>query len=120
MALITPNFSEVTDQITPGQYNVRITNGEMAEYKTGTKYVKWTLETFGEADAKNEGRKIWHSTPIEGKGAFLVQQLWKAATGSPLTDKTFDTEMLNGKEVQIVADVNDKGYTEIKTVRPMQ
>jgi hypothetical protein len=121
MALITPSFDEVQDTVVPGTYKCMIKKGELKEYATGTKYVNWELETFGEADPKNNGRRIYHTTPIEGKGAFLLQQTYLAAIGQALTGG-FDTEQLVGKQVgvEVIDDVRDgepTGYTKVKRVK---
>lgn len=117
--LVTPSFDEISDDIKEGVYKVRVTAGVPGEYSTGTKYVKWTLETFGEAEAKNEGRKIWYSTPIEGKGAFMLKRLWDASTGGEEMPAQFDTEQLYGKEIEVIVAPNDRGYAEVKSVRAL-
>lgn len=122
MALIEPNFSEVADVIVPGTYQVRIVGAENGTWKSGTKHIAWELETMNETDSKNNGRRIWHRTPTEGKGAFRLQQFYRAVTGETLTG-SFDTEQLLGKEVHVtVADGKDKegnptGYTEVVAVK---
>lgn len=122
--LVTPDFSEVKDNVGPGTYNVRITGYKLGEWQSGTKFINWEAETFNEEDEKNNGRKIFHRTPIEGKGAFLLQGFYKAAMKEEL-DGAFDPEMLCGKELSMtVVDGTDKqgnpsGYTEVKTVKPL-
>lgn len=124
--LVTPDVSELADEVTPGTYRGVITKAESGEWSTGTKYVKWTLETTGESESKNNGRRIYHKTPVMGRGAFQLQKLYKAATGRPLTG-SFDTEELVGKVValEVVDGVNREtgeptGYIEVKNVRPVQ
>jgi len=117
MALIKPDFSEISDEVLPGEYMVRITAAEMKQYKSGDDYINWTLDTFNEVEPKNNGRKIWYSTPIKGKAAFLLQRLYSAATNGAKMTEQFDTESLYGKEIRIVVDKNAKGYTEVKAVR---
>lgn len=124
--LVTPDFSEVADQITPGTYKVRVTKGDIKQWKEDdpkSTYVNWTLETFGDDNTKNNGRKIFYKTSTSGKGAFMLQQFYRAATGSALTGK-FDTEQLYGKElaVEMVDGVNYKtgeptGYPDVKRVK---
>lgn len=116
--LVKPDFSEVADPITPGEYKVIIKKGEVKEWPNGGTYVNWELETVGDADPKNNGRKIFDKTALTGRGAFRIQQFYQAATGQALT-KEFDTEQLAGK--QIVVEVIDgmrngepTGYTEVK------
>lgn len=128
MALITPDFSEVSERgnLKPGVYKVRITGAEVKEWaakddKPARPYVRWELETFG---GEANGRKIWTNTDIAGKGAFRLQNLYKAALGESIGNGGFDTEMLMGKEVEVVLKdgVNYKtgqpsGYTEVDSVK---
>lgn len=123
MSLVTPNFEEVADEVTPGTYKGIIKKGEVKEWQTGTKYINWEIETYGESDSKNNGRRIFHKTPITGKGAFQLQRFYRAATGRPVTG-AFDTEDVVGKSVEItvVDGVNRQtgeltGYIEVKSVK---
>lgn len=122
-----PDFSEVQENVTAGNYTVRITGAQLGEWNTAngrTQYINWELQTFGEAESKNNGRRIFHKTPIAGKGAFRLQQFYKAATKEDLRGE-FDTEQLLGKELGVtVVDGTDKegnptGYTEVKAVKPI-
>lgn len=124
MSLVQPDFSEIQDEVTPGTYKVRIVKAEQREWSPGKPYLNWELETWGETDAKNNGRRIFHKTSLTGKGVFMLQRMYRAATGEVLTG-AFDTEQLYGKnlEVEIVDGVNRQtgeatGYTEVKSVRP--
>lgn len=124
--LITPDFSEVRDAITAGTYRVRVVGAEPGEWQSGTKFVKWTLETFSEADAKNNGRRMYHRTPVAGGGAFKLQELYQAAMKAPLaTGAAIDTDLVLGKEVTAVVvegtdrEGNPTGYPEVKAVRPL-
>ena len=121
--LVKPDLSEVKDTVTPGVYKARIRKGEVKEFQSGQQYVNWELETYGETDPKNNGRRIFHKTPISGGGAFRLQEMFQAATGQALTGE-FDTEALAGKNVQleVVDGVNrttgePTGYAEVKKVR---
>jgi hypothetical protein len=117
MALITPDFSEIKEDVVPGTYKGIIKKGEVKEWPNGGQYVNWEVETYGETEAKNNGRRIFIKTSVSGKGAFVLQKLYKAATGEPLTGK-FDTEQLVGKQVEVdMAERN--GYIEMKNVRPV-
>ena len=125
MSLVTPDFTEVQDEVTPGTYKTRIVTAEQKEWSPGKPYINWTLETYGEPEQKNNGRKIFHKTSLTGKGAFMLQRFYRAATGEVLQG-AFDTEQLYGKnvEVEIVDGVNRQtgeatGYTEVKSVRPV-
>lgn len=123
MALVTPDFTEIAEDITAGTYKVVVKKGDIKEWPNGGKYVNWELETTGEANPKNNGRRIFDKTPISGKGAFRLQRFYKAATGQALTGG-FDTEQLAGKMmlVEVVDGVRDgqpTGYTEVKSYRPL-
>ncbi len=127
--LLTPDFSEVKDSVGPGTYRVRVKAATLDKWETEkgtTPYVNWQLETFGESDAKNNGRTVFHKTPIKGGGAFKLADLYKAATGQILNPKapSFDTDMLLGREVEIevidgMRNGQPTGYTEIKRVRSL-
>ena len=114
--LVKPDFSEVADAVTEGTYRGVITRGEVKEWPSGGHFVKWELQTVGEADPKNNGRKFYVTTSASGKGAFMLQRIYKAATGQALTG-SFDTEQLVGKQVEVQLTLNDKGYTDVKAIR---
>lgn len=124
MALVRPDFSEVADEIKAGVYKVMVKGAEVKEWPNGGQYINWELETFGEAEPKNNGRRVYHKTSTSGKGAFMLQRFYRAATGKSVTGE-FDTEECLGKalEITIVDGVNRQtgeptGYPEIKAVRP--
>lgn len=124
MSLVVPDFSEVADAVTAGTYKTIIKKGEVRNWQSGDQYVNWELETVGETDPKNNGRKIFHKTSIQGKGAFMLQQFYHAAAGKALVGK-FDTEELVGKQVVVelvdgVRDGQPTGYTEVKKVKRVQ
>jgi len=123
--LVQPNFDDIQDQVNPGTYKVRIKKGDVKEWPNGGTYINWEMETFGEETPKNNGRRVFHKTSTSGKGAFMLQQFYRAAVGTALTG-SFDTEQLVGKEVaiEIVDGVNRQtgeatGYTEVKRVKPL-
>ena len=104
---------------------MRVKKGEVKEWPNGGQYINWELETYGEAESKNNGRRVFHKTSTSGKGAFMLQQLYRAATGTDLKGQ-FDTEQLVGKQVavEIIDGVNRQtgeptGYTEVKRVKPV-
>lgn len=115
--LVTPNFDEVQDSVDAGEYAVRVVGAEHGEWeKDGRKtpYVNWSMDTFNEQDPKNNGRRVFDRTPIAGKGAFRLQNFYRAATGEALKGP-FETEQLIGRELKITVAINDKGYTEVKS-----
>ena len=125
--LLSPDFSEIKDEVSPGTYKCMIRSGTVKEWPRGGMYVNWEMETYGESDSKNNGRRLFHKTPLSGGGAFKLQQFYKAATGQALdpSKPQFDTEQLNGAKVEItLVDGTDKegkltGYTDVKSVRPV-
>jgi len=121
--LVVPNFDAVQDTVGEGIYKTRIVDSKVdmwtgKEGKPNTTFINWTLETFGEADDKNNGRKIFHRTPIEGAGAFRLQDFYKAVMGEACAG-AFDRSMLHGREVEvtIAQQKNNPQYTEVKAVR---
>jgi len=123
MSLVTPDFSEIQEEIKPGTYKARIRKGDIKAWPSGDSYVNWELETYGESDPKNNGRRTFYKTNVSGKSAFILQRFYKAAMGQPLTGQ-FDTESLVGRQVEIevvdgVKNGVPTGYTDVKTVRPI-
>lgn len=125
--LIEPDFTDVKDAVEAGIYKTRVVGHELGQWtakKEGAKdtpYVKWTLETYEEAEEKNNGRKIFHSTAISGPGAFRLKQFYKGVMGEELAGG-FDPTMLYGRACEItMGPQKDKPeYTEVKAVKPIQ
>lgn len=127
--LVTPDFSDVQDSVGTGTYFCRIVDAQMGEWQKkdgsgSTPYINWRMETFNEENPKNNGRSVFHKTPLTGGGAFRLKDFYKAATKSQLAGP-FETEELLGKEVLITLvdgtdrDGNPTGFTDVKTVRPV-
>lgn len=124
---VEPDFSEVQDQVEPGIYKTRVVAVKPDEWAANEKraairILAWTLETFGENVDKNNGRKIFHRTPIHGKGAFRLRDFYKAVMGEDLqAGKPFDPNMLMGREceVTLVQQKDEPQYTEIKLVKKL-
>jgi len=123
--LVTPDFSGVQDRVGEGIYKARIVDSKVDQWagkdgKKPTTFINWTMETFNEVEDKNNGRKIFHRTPIEGGGAFRLQDLYRAAMGEECSG-AFDRTMLHGREIEVtIAPQKDKPeYTEVKAVRPI-
>lgn len=123
--LVTPNFSDVQDRVGEGIYKARIIDSKVDTWpgkdgKRPTTFINWTLETFAEVEDKNNGRRIFHRTPIEGAGAFRLQDFYRAAMGEECSG-SFDRTMLHGREVEVTVGLQkDKPeYTEVKSVRAL-
>lgn len=124
--LVMPDFGDVQDRVGPGVYKVRIVSAKPGSWagrdgKKDTPLLNWRMETFGETEDKNNGRSIFHRTPLAGGGAFRLQDFYKAATGEEIKG-SFDYTTLYGKEIEItVAEQKDKPeYTEVKSVRAIR
>ncbi len=123
--LIAPDFTEVQDRVGEGIYKCRVITGTPGKWngkdgKKDTPFINWRMETFGEAEDKNNGRSVFHRTAISGPGAFRLQEFYKAAMGEDCSGN-FDITMLYGKEIEVtVGQQKDKPeYTEVKAVRPI-
>lgn len=102
MAIIEPNFDEVVT-LEPGVYNVRLHEVEVKDTKAGDKqYLKWTLEVVGNDDPTLNGQKCFTNTMTSGKGAFALQDLYKAVTGEEIAAASFDTDSILGQEVGVI------------------
>lgn len=117
--LVNPDFSDAQDPIEPGEYFVRIEKCEQKTSKNGNAYLNWTLKTFNEEEEKNNDRAMWHTTMLEGRGAGMLKDFVKAATGEPPAG-SFDTEELIGRELKVVVGQDSEGRTQIKAVRQVQ
>ena len=118
--LVTPDFSTTKDPVAPGIYSVRITDSSMKAWKDGTRAINWVLETFNESETKNNGRKIFYQTPVEGSFADRLKTFYKAATHAECSG-AFSRSNLYGREIEvtIVQQKNDPQYTEVKSVRAL-
>lgn len=123
--LITPDFSEVQDSVGEGIYKVRIVDCKPGKWegkdgKPDTPYLNWRMETFGEAEDKNNGRSIFHRTPIAGRGAFRLKDFYRAAMGEDLGGN-FDYTMLYGREIEVTygPQKDRPEYSEVKAVRSL-
>ena len=128
--LVTPDFTEVQDEMAPGTYKCLVKKAELKEWPNGGTYVNWQLETYGESEQKNNGRVIFHKTSTSGRGAFMLQKFYRAAMGKVLGG-SFDTTEMLGKKVEvtvvdgmkkdnITGDMVPTGYNEIKGVKAVQ
>ena len=124
--LVRPDFTGIQDRVGEGVYKVRVVDSKVDQWlgkdgKPPTMFIAWTLETFDEADTKNNGRKVFHRTPINGGGAFKLQDFYRATTGLDCPTE-FDRTMLHGTELEItVAAQKDKPeFTEVKAVRAIR
>ena len=126
MALITPDVSEITPDLEVGTHRMRITDVVAGEWKTGTPYLNFTMETCEAAKPELNGRKFWHKVPYTGKGAFLFAKLHKAVIGEDYVNGEIDTEVYLGRDCPLVLDdgVDSRdgsptGYLDAKAIKPV-
>lgn len=130
MPQITVDLSEAVEMggVVPGVYSARISGCEQKIAKTsGATYLKWELTIFGAEGelSRFNNHKAWYNTMTSGKGAGMLKNLVKSATGEEIAGD-FDTDNLLGKEVQLtlVEGKNQQGepsgYPEVKAVKPLQ
>lgn len=121
---IEADLSEVTEPLEPGEYKARVMDGQPKEWKSGTRYIAWKFEIFENESPELNGRNFTHNTPIEGGGAFKLDDLYLAATGEklPKGKASLDTEQIIGKEFlvtlrkQIDKDGNATKFNEVHTL----
>lgn len=132
MALITPDFSEAADGVPAGTYSAHIVKWEEKDSKAGPKtMVRWQFTVFNAPEAKYNGQSVWTNTMVVGKGASMLQKLYRAAMGTDVPLNTagkpeLDPDHLLGKTVSIVVtDGIDRstgektGYAEVKAIKAL-
>lgn len=119
-ALVTPDYSTSQDPLEPGIYSVRVKDSSMKQWKDGTNAINWVMETFNEADTKNNGRKIFYQTPIEGPFASRLKEFYKAAMHEE-NKGSFSRSTLYGREIEVTLgqQKNKPEYTEVKAIRAL-
>jgi len=129
--LITPDLSQAVESnsdatIPDGVYKVRVEKAELKTTQANQKRISWTLRIFGaEGDlTRFNNWTVFHSTMIEGAGAGMLKQFYKACVGSDLAGQ-FDATELFGKELQVTV-VNKKNqdgtpskYPDVKGIKPL-
>lgn len=125
--LVTPDFSETAEDVGEGVYKARIVDSKLGKWdgkdgKKDTHFINWTLETFAEAEPKNNGRRIYYRTPITGRGAGIFARMYKAVMGEDYPKgQALDRTMLHGREVEVTVGVqrDNPQYTEVKGVKSL-
>lgn len=114
--LIETDFSEAVDKLPTGEYAVRVVGSEVKTGKTSNEpYISWTLETFGRDNDSLNGRKIWHTTPVRGKGAGILRS-FLTAVGVEVKDQ-FDTTDIHGNELIVSIAEDDQGFMKVKSTK---
>lgn len=100
---IQPNYSEASRPMEAGTYFCRVIAAELKHGKEkGTPYVNWQLETVPEK------RKVFYSTPIEGRGAGMLKHFIRCIDKN-YEEGEYDTDILLGHIVK--ADLNVESKT---------
>ena len=129
--LISPDLSEAAEStsepIPPGVYKVRIEDVELKNAKSGANYLRWKTRIFGAEGelARFNNWPVFYNTMTSGKGAGMLKNLYRSATGEDLTGQ-FDATTLYAKEVLFTLargknqDGSPTDWPEVKAVKPVQ
>jgi hypothetical protein len=102
--IVNPDFSEAFKPIHPGTYPCRIQAAELKTSETtGTKYISWEL-----ALDPSGKLKIFHNTPIHGRGAGMFKDLIHAAGDEKYESGHYDTGDILGHT--IVCEIENETY----------
>lgn len=115
---INPNYQSAIDQIKPDIYRVLVKSCGEHTSKKGTKCVRWVLTIVG---GDFNGRPLYLTTPIEGKGAGFLRQFLQSVNET-YVDGDFDVDDYINKEVSVrVVDskalYGDRSYLKILPLR---
>lgn len=110
MGKVSPNFDEEFTPNKPGTYLCKIISGELkVGTQKGTQYINWKLET-------TDGRTVYHSTPIEGRGAGIFKHFVHSAGDKAYEKGEYDTDELIGQMVSMKLDIEQKLTRDGRTV----
>lgn len=114
MVLVQPDFSEAVEfKINkPGDYLCRIVSSDLKYGNdSGAPYINWKLQTIP------DGRMVFYSTPIVGKGAGMFKHMVHASGDAAYVGGPYDTTPLNNAIVFMRLIVDEKGYFAVKEVK---
>ena len=125
---IVPNYDDAVE-FTPlpaGTYKARIVDCKEWQSKAANPMAKWTLKTFGSETKNHNDQNIWHNTPLTGKGAGILKQFIRAATGEEPVPGPFNSDILMGRTVKVTVveglkqDGSKSGYAEVKAIETLR
>lgn len=91
--LITPDYSQASEQLSPGKHRLEIVSFDMKTSKKNEKYLSWKME------ASPGGLCVYYITMIEGKGAGMLRSFIKAVLGDHYADGPFEPHDMLGKSI---------------------
>jgi hypothetical protein len=107
--IVNPDFSEEVKPLGPGKHRVRIVDLQLRTGKQhGTRFINWKLETIGDQKVT-----IYHSTPIEGRGAGMFKQFIQAALNPLYEGGEIDLDKAIGRAL-VVDTFKDDNYLKVK------
>lgn len=111
---VNPDFSEIVTPNKPGEYICAVMGSELKYGQaSGLPYVNWKLKTYP------EGRFVFHSTPISGRGAGMFKHFIHSCGDTAYVGGEYETGDLVNKLVSMVLTVDEKGYFVVKSVSPL-
>lgn len=125
MAQIQPDYSENKfAEAKEGTHFARISAAEPKTQSNGERIIAWEMETFGNEDPNQNGKKLFHRTAIAGQYSGILNIFLKAANPD-YVGGAFDTDDYIGKELEvtIVYPIDKKTgqrsqYSQVKKVAP--
>lgn len=124
---ITPDYSEAlsNEPVPAGVYKTRVDSWEQKTSQAGAKYISWKLVIFGAEGeaAKQNNRVVFLTTMTAGPGAGILKRFIQTTLGE--VPKTFNTEALVGRELQVTLADRQKpdgspGWPEVKAMAPIR
>lgn len=111
MPKISPNFNDATQPNKAGTYICKIILSEARiSPKSGNPYICWKLATVP------ENRFVYYNTTIVGKGAGMFKHMVNCAGDTAYKQGDYDTDVLNGKMVEMNLDLDERGYYVVSSV----
>jgi hypothetical protein len=115
MRKIKPDFSEEMTAYEPGIYLCKVIDAEVKRGReSGNEYINWKLET------RPEKKIVFHSTPIEGRGAGMFKHFIRCCGDKEYRDGEYDIDSLIGLTVSMELDVEEKTKPDGKSVKYFQ
>lgn len=129
--LVTPDFSETSADLTPGNYSARVTACEPQVSKKAAEagqsapnMLKVTYEIFGSEEKGQNGQTVNDYVMFTGKAAGKYKDFHRATMKEEAkAGVAFDSEMYCGKEVKVTLaqrppqpDGTPSKFVEVKTV----
>ncbi len=120
-----PDYSESKfGPVAAGVHFVRVIDAEASKTQKGVPLITWTMESFGNENPIQNGKKVWHRTEISGQFSGMLK-LFLQAINPEYAGGPFNTEEYLGKELEITVEYpmdkqtgQPSQYSRIKRVAP--